>query len=974
MDSEQQALDNPLPQDEPPVLVQKLQALQIKALEQPAEALPMVLDSASDLCTGLGRILVGRLESTDLPYLIDKVEAAGIMPDDILQNLKRIPGYAQMIAEADDKSLTNEMIFLSMHDLSRVVEWYYSVFMKTAVPKELEEFILMNKGETEPSVVKPETPPPLPGSPQPIQEQAEAPTDIIRNYRVPEYARKLVQLNNEVTTTRNRDSVKGYMTDINRIYDMAGLRDDVGRAIFFLLCSRIVNTKRPLRHKDFLAHVLNWSLSAPARNIRHFPTTEITISTTLDSIFAHLKDRGLLLDNDNGSSGRIIALLGIESVEAKKEKDFYSRLYENLALELEKARKEARYPLPVLSQHSLDFEKEGIEVSRFVTFLDTYRPVSDSKLQSQINTPLIALSYNNSSDDRILILREAYNSLYSIAAMKVIEYFRELMKDKNNIYDIGSPINRINNIIRKNFSGEARDLTWMLSPQRINTRDLWTERDSALPYWIFIFRDLVDGVMPTLKHSVPSERSIIQSSSIIYQYIMYNRDLQNEKQEKSEFRDKLVKAISQRDKVPKSFIQDEWMKKFLGGRTQNEDLVKDEFFQFLGEFLEEYSLKRSPNNFLISLPLIDPRTRQMEDFYSHTNSLLDLYKKNLDLIIDKEFGVKQRGFIKRLTAVMENNVWMNDTNTIIKALDTDENFLTYLIDYIKLYYNELFVIDQIFESNNELLRYLVKIKNENANKFFNKDKTKKNLMRFLNLSRLDILKQLKTKNSLFSRIMDFILSLIPFFRKKLGARQELNRIINRQIKGFKGVDMIHNKEEGWEGIQNGAEAGNKPGVKANDILNKLFTTQKQSPFSPAGGSRSTPGQSTPRRQPGGMQADIEKRMHMKVGQFKKALLQEEGMGNDGEYLQYYLKKWSMHPNDDPQIVRQILTRKDANQTLSWLLTIRKDIDKMDSLDDYMEAMNEVARAVMKSYGKSHLNARTLTNYLAMFILTELDKS
>ena len=378
----------------------------------------------------------------------------------------------------------------------------------------------------------------------------------------------------------------------------------------------------------------------------------------------------------------------------------------------------------------------------------------------------------------------------------------------------------------------------------------------------------------------------------------------------------------------------------------------------------EYSLKKRPDGFVIELPVINSRTRLMEYCYVDRKNILNLYKKIIDQITDKRFGIKESAFIRRLSEVLQNNSWAGDTQNIVYALDSDDAFYLYLIDYIRNNYNDLFVIDDIFENNTEMLLYLIRLQNDKLSRYFNNQNIKYKLADMLGVTRLDVLRQMRTKNDMFTRIMSFLGKLIPFLRGKLHPRVELIKIINDQYRSYgKGTFKRHDLPKVTKPASTAVKNNNPPVSLKNNWMNILFKSRKTK--LPDGNKAD---EKTIRNR-----YDSDLKIREKITSFKKALLEREGFSNEDEYLAYFLKKWSMKPKEDEKILKEILSRKDVNKNVSWQVSIRRDLAGMSNLDVYMDSVLDVAKAVASEANKKHININHLAAYIGFYVLNVIER-
>ena len=123
----------------------------------------------------------------------------------------------------------------------------------------------------------------------------------------------------------------------------------------------------------------------------------------------------------------------------------------------------------------------------------------------------------------------------------------------------------------------------------------------------------------------------------------------------------------------------------------------------------------------------------------------------------------------------------------------------------------------------------------------------------------------------------------------------------------------------------------------------------------------------------GKKPDMEIRQREKISSFRKALLEKENFKSEEDYLGFFLKKWSMKPAEDENILKEILQRKDVNKNISWLASIRRDLAGMRDVSVYMESINDVARAVAAEANKKHINIGDLASYIGIYVLNTLDK-
>ncbi len=962
-------------------LVQKQSAINLADCLK--EANHAVQEIAFNICRAEKKIIDALpydvIEALSYNELINVIKDSDIISSDILNIFKKIPEYGNN-GSMVDISTTEQCL----NDLGKIVQWYFEVFLRTTLPGEIENFVYAHHG------LKNESLNTYGEKKVPIENlnendrtdyddgnNTENWSEIIKKYTIPDYAIKLVELNANINVRTDRNLAKNTLSDINSLYDMIGLQNDVDRAIFYLLCYKSVQTRKPINYNSFLEFIIKWSLSQSAKNIRSFPTTEKILNSVLENLLALLSEKRLIIESDQKDLGRFILLQKFDKQQELMKSNNIHKLEELIQAEMQKTINDQDYPFPTFKSLQFNLRENKTNISGFFPEPIKYQELSRESLTNDLATDIISIEYTNNVQDFLCIPKSFYNKLPAMAAQKIYQFFNRIETDINTISTDGMILSRINGLLKNNFPNNTPTLNLLLSTDRIDINSLWSVKDPDLNYWLFILKDLNENLGTILKLNNNNDRAIIQSVSLMYQIVLQRRQKQTEIEEKKEFCENLVKLINSKEKVWRESIRSEWLHKLEKGDSEDETISGRKFAEFMASFLNEYSLQNKPDNFIIELPVINQKTKILEYCYVHNKNLLALYKKNIEAITDKQYGIKETAFIQRLSYVLEKNNWSDDSQNIIYALDSDDDFARYLSQCIQNFYNELFVIDNIFETNNEILRYLIRINNEKTSSFFDRDDNKIPLSSIIGVTRLDIIRQMRNKNDFLTRFFTFLSKLFPFFNKKMGARLYLMKILDDQHKNYGRTSNIRHdiiSISGGKRDNKGIYANNadvasndkQQKTPGKDLMDVLFQVKK-SPVQFNAHQKQSSDRTSNR-------ANSDIKLNEKVTYFKKALLQEDGFNDEKEYLAFYLKKWSIKPADDEKIIQEIMTRKDVGRNLSWQAAIKRDMTGMKTLDNYLDNVSNVAKAVISTYNKKHINIGLLTSYLAMYILINIERS
>ena len=565
--------------------------------------------------------------------LLIGLDQIGSLRPEILEDFKKI----QLWNNSPDGMKT---VLFSVYALKNILSWYFTEYMGTGLPDSVRLWVESNSlpegYPTEPSAEAAE-----PVQAEPEEDQEEGPEhgiDLIVDYRIPEYVRSFVNLNESLKISTNESERKIIMENINSIYDRFGLANEVERTLFYLLCFRMEQSKKPIRYNQFMESALKWSFSDSAKNVPNFPNTRTVLGTVFEDFLKKLKNRKLIVDREYEGYGRLIAIMQEGSaVDSLKKRDF-DTIAGYIREDFRRSADDPDYPFPTLRSAQAFFKKNNIniDISLYCLKAADYTEIVDAVQggSQDLKANFLSIKYINNTQDFILLTGDLYQSLAVEVSKKMYKFFTTIIPEKGNPSISGNILNLVNNQLRRNFPGDNLELNALLSPDRVYFNNLWTADDHFLNRWLYVFKELNDHILNFLKPGKNADLAIIQSVSILYQIIILRRKVQIKKEEKNLFSENLIKLFETNEKITREEIKALWTAKISRNGEDEPD-----FNEFLAAFLDEYSiLKKRTDGFVIELPLINPKTKMLETSYLHSNNLLKVYDKIIDQITDKRFG------------------------------------------------------------------------------------------------------------------------------------------------------------------------------------------------------------------------------------------------------------------------------------------------------------------------------------------------
>ena len=327
----------------------------------------------------------------------------------------------------------------------------------------------------------------------------------------------IIRLIEDLNTKTNKKEYNNILSSINSIYEQAGVKNDVERALFYLICFRTVQGKKPVNYNLFLEFVLKWSFSESAKNISNFPNTKTVLNTVLEDFVLKLKNNKLIIDREYEGYGRLIALLQDDKQKeliVKRDVDIVSEIIRD---EYGKAVNLLEYPFPTIRsvQAILIKNNANIDLSLLCKRPETYDE-SDDKEHNDAEYKVFGIEYTNNNQDYMVVAQELYRTMPAEVSKKMYRYSIGIIPEKGNASSGGNILVTVNTILRRNFPGDNFELGTLLSPDRVNIRNLWTENDPFLNRWLFIFKELNDHIINILKMSGKPD---LCNNSICFSYV-----------------------------------------------------------------------------------------------------------------------------------------------------------------------------------------------------------------------------------------------------------------------------------------------------------------------------------------------------------------------------------------------------------------------------------------------------------------------
>ena len=899
------------------------------SVSDPGETLKAAKEVVRKILAGVYTAEMGDPGEMEADMMLTMLEEKSVVPQSISISVNSIHGIdaSSSSSTLNAKTADYEDVLSGLKAYAQIVRWYFTEYLKTKIPSSIEPALKFESGSG-------------------AQGHNSGGEDNPKDYSIPDYAIELVRLEEENLNRFNRQNAE----EIELIFDKLDIKDEVYKKMFFFVCEKLVKSKKPVSYTIVFNGILKQA-SALRNNpaTRNFPNTEETIRTTFEHFIADLKEKHLLREIETSFDERLLAVLSTEHVAEQQEMNEYSKIATYLETQWEKSRNEITFPLPTVKQVESALK---VDARKFCVEMKGYQEIEESHKLDSKKEMLILIPYTNSEGDYILATPEQYKTLSFVIAKKMYEYLKKIAANTMSSNSDAQVHRKINSSIAKNSGSDTLNLKTLLPSTPI--KDIWSYRDPRLNVWTFVFKELSEDAGSTFQHNRPDDRCVMQSTSLMYKFILKHRDQQMKVMDANKFKEQILKMINSSDKTTRSALRQEYVKKYSGSDVES---AGEKFSTLLTSFLDENSVQKKKENFVIAFPVTDRNGEEVDEVYIISSRLFQYFHSLLQTAKSDRTGVKSVAFVNKLTAVFETNAWGSDINEIVTSLDNDEKFAYYVETVIRQSFSEFFTIYAYFRAHPEVLVFLLKVRNEPAVYYFNQSNLK-TICELLELSRMDILKQIKSKRNLdvLGRMLEFFSGFFSIFSKKMKPAHKLMKVVDNQLKGKESTRVL--KEIAME------EEQKERRRKERELQTKLAKQNKSQPEANYSEKKESGSSKNPM---------MEKRaaLREKIQDFRQQLLSENESEDEKQYLAGYLKNWTMNPEDDVYVIKSVLTRKEGSKGISWIASIKKDLESLTSLESYLDICADVADAVIKASGKKHIRRSDLTMYLALYILIAL---